>query len=250
MRIEWDYTDVADGYRHRPDYAPQTLPWLAEVCPLRSGQRVCDVGAGTGHLTRLLLAQGLQVDAVEPNRAMRQVGQELTACNAQVHWYSGVAEQTGRPHNHYPLVAFGSSFNVVNRTLAWAEARRIARPGGCFAALWNHRDLNDPLQAQIERCIHDHLPTYRYGKRRHPLHQAMQKSALFKRIEHTTLPFQVQQKPAEVLAAWGTHLTLKRQAGQGFQAILDGIAEILMGTGESRITVPYETRVWCGQFKP
>jgi 16S rRNA A1518/A1519 N6-dimethyltransferase RsmA/KsgA/DIM1 with predicted DNA glycosylase/AP lyase activity len=52
---------------HRPDYAQAALRWALE--PARD-LRVIDLGAGTGKLTAVLVALGVEVIAVEPDPAM------------------------------------------------------------------------------------------------------------------------------------------------------------------------------------
>ena len=109
-----------------------------------------DVGAGSAHLTKLLVARGCNVAAVEPNDAMRAVGMRVTA-NKPVQWHVGTGEATGQPDNAFDAVTFGSSFNTTDRPEALRETQRILRPNGWFACLWNHRDLNHSLQAEVER---------------------------------------------------------------------------------------------------
>jgi predicted RNA methylase len=52
---------------HRPNYAQAAVRWALELAP---GQRVLDLGAGTGKLTATLVALGAEVIAVEPDPAM------------------------------------------------------------------------------------------------------------------------------------------------------------------------------------
>src|ERR1700691_4500676 len=56
----------------RPGYPPEALAWLAEHVALGPGHRVLDLAAGSGKLTRGLLAQGATVIAVEPVEGMRR----------------------------------------------------------------------------------------------------------------------------------------------------------------------------------
>ena len=66
------FTRSAAAYeRARPDYPVAALDWLAERLRLRPGTSVLDLAAGTGKLTRPLLARGVEVIAVEPVAEMR-----------------------------------------------------------------------------------------------------------------------------------------------------------------------------------
>ena len=51
---------AAEYERHRPEYPREALLWAAERLDLPPGRRVLDLGAGTGKLTRGLLALGLE----------------------------------------------------------------------------------------------------------------------------------------------------------------------------------------------
>ena len=79
MKTEWDYTNLADAYLLRPDYAPDAIRQMLEVSGVVPGNRACDIGAGAAHLTLELARFGLNVCAVEPNDAMRANGVKRTA---------------------------------------------------------------------------------------------------------------------------------------------------------------------------
>jgi len=64
------FASVAENYeRGRPEYAPAVIGALAAELGLARGARVLDLAAGTGKLTRALLAAELDVIAVEPQAA-------------------------------------------------------------------------------------------------------------------------------------------------------------------------------------
>ena len=67
------FTDRVDAYvRYRPSYPPETLRVIREALHVAPPAVVADVGAGTGIFSALLLADGFDVIAVEPNLAMRE----------------------------------------------------------------------------------------------------------------------------------------------------------------------------------
>src|SRR5215467_14549190 len=62
----------AEAYeRGRPSYPDEAIAYLTRVLGLAPGKRVLDLAAGTGKMTRLLVATGADVVAVEPVAGMR-----------------------------------------------------------------------------------------------------------------------------------------------------------------------------------
>ena len=74
MKTEWDYTNLADAYLHRPDYAPTAIAQMLECAKVKPGDQACDVGAGAAHLTLELAKFGLSVYAVEPTMPCEPMG--------------------------------------------------------------------------------------------------------------------------------------------------------------------------------
>ena len=249
MKTVWDYTELADAYLKRPDYAPAALKECFGIAGLRPGDRVCDIGAGVAHLTLPLAEFGCNVDAVEPNDAMRRHGRERTAHLRTVTWSEGTGEATGRPSGEYDFVTFGSSFNACDRALALRETYRLLRPGKWFACLWNHRDLEDPVQKSIEAIIRDAIPSYGYGTRREDQTQVIAESGLFLPARTVEGRILWEQSVADTIEAWRSHATLHRQAGEKFGAIVERIAGYLRSLGGETLQIPYTTRVWLAQRK-
>ena len=249
MKTKWDYTDLAKAYLKRPDYSDVAIDTLLRNAGIEAGAGVCDVGAGVGHLTIKLAERDLKVIAVEPNDAMREHGKPRTAQWDSVSWYEGTGEETGQTDTTFELVTFGSSFNVVDREATLKEVQRILRPRGFFACMWNHRDLNDPIQAEIESIIKNHVEEYQYGTRREDQTSVIDASELFEpvvRIEATTY---ISQSVKDCVEAWQSHATLQRQAGEKFIAVVDDIAAFVSEGGRSELQIPYTTRIWTAQLK-
>lgn len=249
MKTEWDYTLLADAYLKRADYAWGPIRRVLETARLKTGSSICDVGAGTAHLTLPLAREGFRVTAVEPNDAMRKKGMQRTSAFPNVIWREGTAENTGEAASFFNLVIFGSSFNVTDRFLALKETARILKPGGWFSCLWNHRDLTDPLQAAIENRIKTILGNYDHGTRREDPTPVIQASGFFNEVRTAEGQVRHTQSIEDYMQAWHSHATLKRQAGNRFDDTLLGIKEILVSAGQDPIQVPYTTRVWFASAK-
>jgi len=249
MKTNWDYTDLAEAYLKRPQYSDDAIDGLMERSGIAAGAAACDVGAGVAHLTLKLAARGLKVTAVEPNDAMRALGQKRTADLPDVTWFEGTGEETGQATGAYDLVTFGSSFNVTDRVLALQETKRLLKPGGWFAAMWNHRNLDDPIQSAIEALIKEAIPEYGYGSRREDQAAVINESDLFNEVHKIEGGIVHTQTVPEVVEAWRSHATLHRQAGEKFDGIVAAIEKMLVANGQPEIVIPYTTRLWAAQLK-
>jgi len=163
----WNYTKHAKFYEYRPNYAPKAIDALKEYVDAAKKEDfiVADIGAGTGNLSIMLLERGLKTISVEPNDAMREIGIEKTQ-GQDIEWIRATGLETTLKDNSVDWVTFGSSFNVMDRDLALKEAHRILKKDGYFSCMWNHRDLNDPIQKQAESIIEEFVPNYERGTRR------------------------------------------------------------------------------------
>ena len=249
MKTEWDYTELADAYLERPEYAPELLDELFSIAELKENDKVCDVGAGVAHLTIPLGSKGYIVDAVEPNDAMRKNGIARTKKFSNISWYEGTGEKTGRPSGKYDFVSFGSSFNVCDRHLAMKEVNRLLKSHKWFTCMWNHRQLDDPIQNQIESIIKKIISDYGYGSRRESQTHIIEESGLFHNVMEKQGTIIHTQQIDKVIEAWRSHGTLHRQAGQSFSTIIKEIELYLTSLNIDSIKIPYTTRAWIAQKK-
>ena len=184
MKTEWNYTNLADAYLTRPDYADAAIDAMLSVAGSEKGNKLCDVGAGVAHLTLMLAKRGYDIVAVEPNDGMRKNGIVRTEEFSNVRWHEGTGEATGQADSTFDMVTFGSSFNVCDRNQALTETARILKPNGWFACMWNHRNLEDPIQEKIENIIKSNIQNYGYGTRRESQTSIIDESGLFGPVVH------------------------------------------------------------------
>ncbi len=141
------FSRAAEVYeRARPSYPAEAVDWMVEVTGLGPGYTVVDVGAGTGKLTRLLAPTGARVVAVEPVAEMRALIERAEVLE-------GTAEALPFPDGAADVVTVAQAFHWFELDRALPEIHRVLRPGGHLALFWNSRDLDDPLQAALERLL-------------------------------------------------------------------------------------------------
>ena len=127
------FATVADAYeRGRPDYPPAVVGALAAELHLAPAAHVLDLAAGTGKLSRALLAHGLDVAAVEPLPQLRELlAQQIGA--ERVH--EGVAEAIPLADATVDAVTVADAFHWFDPARALTEIRRVLRPRGGLAVL-------------------------------------------------------------------------------------------------------------------
>jgi SAM-dependent methyltransferase len=132
------FGSAAASYEHaRPSYPPEAV---RDVLPDGS-RRVLDLGAGTGKLSRILLAEGHDVVAVDPDAEMLEIlGAVLPAAERHV----GRAEAIPIPDASVDAVFAGQAFHWFDPLVAGPEFVRVLRPGGVVALLWNVRNSDGP----------------------------------------------------------------------------------------------------------
>jgi SAM-dependent methyltransferase len=91
---------------------------------------VVDLAAGTGRLTRELVAAGARVTAVEPVAEMRALIRDADTLD-------GTAESIPLPDGSADAVFVGEAFHWFDAPRALPEIARVLRSGGGFAVMWN-----------------------------------------------------------------------------------------------------------------
>jgi len=137
---------AAEYERARPGYAPAAIDHLAHALGIGPGRRVLDLAAGTGKLTRQLVATGADVVAVEPGPEMRA---QLTATLPEIEALEGSAEAIPLPDASVDAITVAQAFHWFDGRAAFEEFHRVLRPGGRLALVWNARDRSVPWVDEV-----------------------------------------------------------------------------------------------------
>jgi SAM-dependent methyltransferase len=122
---------AADYGRYRERYdARELLSLLREWSGMSPDWLIADIGAGTGMLSDVFLANGNRVIAIEPNAEMRAACARLHENEPRLEVRDGTAEATGLPDSSVDVVANGRALHWFDVPRAIDEFKRVLRPGG------------------------------------------------------------------------------------------------------------------------
>jgi ubiquinone/menaquinone biosynthesis C-methylase UbiE len=129
----WIFNRMADVYDARPAYPAALISALAALGH-SAGSHVVDVGAGIGHLSLPLSAQGFDVVALEPARAMLdRLRLRAQACDRALRCVHATAEAMPLESASADLVIVADALHFLDAERTAGEIRRVLAPQGALA---------------------------------------------------------------------------------------------------------------------
>jgi SAM-dependent methyltransferase len=240
---------VDDYVRYRPGYPAQLLELLVRVASLGPGRVVADVGSGTGIFSRLLLATGARVIGIEPNADMRAAAEASAAGEPRFESRDASAEATGLPEASVDLVTAAQAFHWFEPVATGAELRRVLRPDGQVALVWNQRQdtpFNRGYEAMLEELAPDYKNVREADRAAEPRIRAFFAPSL-----PVFASFENHQELDE--AGLRGRLQSSSYAPRPGQPLYDSIMERLTSLFRAhaeggRVVLKYETVVWYGRL--
>jgi SAM-dependent methyltransferase len=230
------FAEVAGAYeRGRPEYPEEAVRWLAGDEP----RDVVDLGAGTGKLTRALVALGHRVTAIEPLPEML----ELLPANAPGAFaILGNAEIVPLPDAHADMVTCAQSFHWFDHALALPEIARVLRPGGRLAMVWNTRDESDPWVVRLSAAIGSE------SIRQNDVEEPIAASGLFGPVETAEFHFEQQLDRETLLELVLSRSYCAKLPSAERAPILEAVAALYDEVaGPDGIRLPYVTECFRAQ---
>ena len=222
---------MAEEYeRARPGYPAEAVEWLVGLEPAR----VVDVGAGTGKLTRQLVAMGHDVTAVEPSEQM--LGQLRAAVPGARAVHAG-AEAMPLGDGCADVVVAGQAFHWFDHVRALPEIARLLGPGGRLGLVWNMRDESVPWIARLSGMI-DAEPHHTSEL----ASEAIGRSGLFGPVEEATFELEQSVDRETLLDLVASRSAIAMLTAAERADVLDRVAELYEeeGAGE-RLALRYVT---------
>src|SRR5436190_9191407 len=147
------FDEIAAEYdRHRPAYPDGLVDHACRVAGIRSGDRVLEVGCGSGQLTRGLAARGLHVTAVEPGKSLIALARQNLAGAGGVEYVNDQFEDALLPGEQFQAVFSASAFHWIDPEVSWQKAADVLVPGGTLA-LVQYCGLEEPRSKPDQEAV-------------------------------------------------------------------------------------------------
>ena len=147
------FNEIAVEYeRNRPTYPDALVDHACEVAGIGEGDRVLEIGCGTGQLTRSLLARGLRVSALEPGDQLIGVAEEGLRDAGEVELLHARLEDVRLPRGGYAAVFSASAIHWVDPDLSWRKIADALAPGGTLALI-QYFGLREPRSADDQEAL-------------------------------------------------------------------------------------------------
>jgi SAM-dependent methyltransferase len=152
---------VNNYVKYRPSYPAAIIDLLSAECGLTQDSIVADVGSGTGLLAELFLKAGNRVLGIEPNREMRETGEQLLKGYQRFGSIDATAEVTTLPAHSVDFITAGQAFHWFDRARVGAEFARILRSQGWIVLIWNERRIDStPFLRAYEQLLRTYSTDY------------------------------------------------------------------------------------------
>jgi SAM-dependent methyltransferase len=161
-----DFSRTARDYaQYRAGFPDALFDRLAEHGVGAAGQRLLDLGTGTGTLARGFARRGCVVTGLDRSAALMAEAKALDRdSGVTVDYVVAAAEETGFGRGVFDVVSAGQCWHWFDREAAAHEARRVlVRGGALVVAHFDWIPLPGNVAEATEKLIERHNPKWAFG---------------------------------------------------------------------------------------
>jgi len=116
-------------------YPDELVDQACQAAGIGNGDRVLEIGCGSGQLTRSLVARGLHVTALEPGKNLMALARQNLEGAGAVEFMNARFEDAPCPHEHFRAVFSASALHWVDPKVSWLKIADVLVPGGTLALI-------------------------------------------------------------------------------------------------------------------
>jgi SAM-dependent methyltransferase len=242
------FDEDAERYdRARPGYPAELFDDLAALTGLKPGDRVLEIGPGTGQATVPLARRGYRIVAVELGAGLAAVARRNLARFPDVEVVNAAFEQWPLPAEPFDAVVSATAFHWIDPEARLARTADALRPGGALVVVTTHHVAggDEAFFAAVQDCYERFMPGTAPGERLPPasgvptLEAELEEGGRFavaamRRYERD-IPY-TSAEYLDVLATYSNHIALAREPRDKLFAC---IAALIDGHHGGRIAKRY-----------
>jgi SAM-dependent methyltransferase len=241
-----------DYQRTRPVCPPRLFDDLVDRAGLNAGDRVIEIGCGTGQATVPLAQRGLAVTAVELGAALAAVARRRLASFPAAEVVTSSFEDWRPQGAPVDAVVAVNSLYWIDSRLRYAKPYELLRPGGAMAVagcLWARPEDADRFWTDVQEDYRavgfegdPPPPPERIG----PGHLPPEAEDLFEEVASLRYPFQVVYSAGDYLANLATQSTTHALGEARSAEFLARVRHRLDSLGRPRLTATFVGRLAVG----
>lgn len=248
---------AADYGRHRAGFPDHFFERMFAAGFIEPGQRVLDLGTGTGTIARGLALRGCRVVGLDiADRLIAEARAQDEAAGAQIEYVIAPAETTGFEAESFDLVIAGQCWHWFDSLAVAREARRILAPGGRLAIAYldwlplTNEDGTANVVTMTENLIRSHNPAWDMhdGNGFHAEYLADWTRVGLNEIESfsfdQSVPYSQEAWRGRIRASAGVSATLLPEQVAAFdRELAEVLARDFPEQGGAPLEIPH--RIWC-----
>lgn len=247
-RLGASFGSAAGSYADsRPGYPAAAVRWLAGSGPVD----VLDLAAGSGSLTGPLIDLGHRVAAAEPSAQMlAQLVGALPGATA----VATSAESLPFADGCFDVVTVATAFHWFDADIALGEIRRVLRPAGQVALVWNTRISVPGWTQALSALLRSVRPAELVGDWGAGSSQALVESDLFEDVEYAEFAHSQTLDLAGLRGVVASRSYVSALPPEGRADVMTRVdqlyADAVLGQPDDGIVLPYVTQCWRATRRP
>ena len=240
---------VANYVKYRPGYPAEVIELFKTEMGLTNDSIIADIGSGTGLSTKPFLENGNTVYGVEPNQAMREAAEDFLRDFPNFISHDGTAEATRLADNSVDFVIAAQAFHWFDPDKTRTEFKRILKPAGYIALIWNERQLDTTeFLREYEQLLLKYATDY--DRVRHENIDQEKLGAFFQTgYERATFPNEQEFDLAGLLGRLLSSSYMPAEDSPAFPALEKDVTGLFAKHSENdRIKVFYDTNIYYKQY--